>query len=614
MLWNSYMIAPLLLFRSRLSKHERESLDASRILTLVIRGFAGTLTIPASTLKVPQLRSNLPSALTVISRLSSRRAGTRFNSRGIDDDGNVANFVETETILRSPTGITFSYVQARGSVPVFWEQAPGLIPGQQKIYISRSFDATKHAFDKHFEALELKYGAVHIINLLSENKPGELGLSAQFRKHVSRRTQSRENEGALSADRHLQMTEYDFHAETKGPLGYEASSQIRYLINVSLNGFGYFLMEDPPYEKSPSSIEARSSDPRIILQQEGIFRTNCLDCLDRTNLIQTNISLMALENFLHQVGTDTVSEIRMRHSSLWADNGDALSRIYAGTGALKSSFTRHGKMSLAGAFADARKSATRLYVNTFGDKARQNTIDVLMGRLANQVPVDLYDPLNDIVSAELERRIDEYTSSKNIRIWVGSFNVNGRSDGAMTDLSSWLFALREKDGDTPSVVVVAFQEIVELSPQQIMSTDPEPRMIWEKAVKDCLNAHADQYNTKNYVLLRSGQLVGTALLVYVREDAIHDVKNVEGSVKKVRNHLLLFLTNALTWRYRPVFREWPATKEGVPYALSFQTLVFALSQLILQLDSPITTSEIGTTQQSAMGSDFAITGLSKIMT
>lgn len=56
----------------------------------------------------------------------------------------------------------------------------------------------------------------------------------------------------------------------------------------------------------------------------------------------------------------------------------ALSKIYAGTGALKSSFTRHGKMSLAGAFADARKSATRLYVNNFTDKARQNTTDILL--------------------------------------------------------------------------------------------------------------------------------------------------------------------------------------------------------------------------------------------
>jgi len=35
-------------------------------------------------------------------------------------------------------------------------------------------------------------------------------------------------------------------------------------------------------------------------------------------------------------------------------------------------------MSLAGAIADARKSATRVYINNFADKDRQNTIDVLL--------------------------------------------------------------------------------------------------------------------------------------------------------------------------------------------------------------------------------------------
>lgn len=34
----------------------------------------------------------------VISRLSSERAGTRFNVRGTNDDGQVANFVETEQV------------------------------------------------------------------------------------------------------------------------------------------------------------------------------------------------------------------------------------------------------------------------------------------------------------------------------------------------------------------------------------------------------------------------------------------------------------------------------------------------------------------------------------
>lgn len=52
---------------------------------------------------------------------------------------------------------------------------------------------------------------------------------------------------------------------------------------------------------------------------------------------------------------------------------------------MKSSFTRTGKMSLAGAIADARKSATRMYINNFVDKDRQNTIDVLLVRDVDQM-------------------------------------------------------------------------------------------------------------------------------------------------------------------------------------------------------------------------------------
>ena len=33
-------------------------------------------------------------------RLSCERAGTRFNVRGVNDDGAVANFVETEQVRR----------------------------------------------------------------------------------------------------------------------------------------------------------------------------------------------------------------------------------------------------------------------------------------------------------------------------------------------------------------------------------------------------------------------------------------------------------------------------------------------------------------------------------
>lgn len=41
--------------------------------------------------------------------------------RGVDDEGHVANFVETEQLVTMDTSTT-SFVQIRGSVPLFWDQ------------------------------------------------------------------------------------------------------------------------------------------------------------------------------------------------------------------------------------------------------------------------------------------------------------------------------------------------------------------------------------------------------------------------------------------------------------------------------------------------------------
>ncbi len=76
----------------------------------------------------------------LISRRSRYRCGTRYHARGIDEEGHVANFVETEQLATfeppmdagigyysgNATGAenagVFSYVQIRGSVPVHWAQ------------------------------------------------------------------------------------------------------------------------------------------------------------------------------------------------------------------------------------------------------------------------------------------------------------------------------------------------------------------------------------------------------------------------------------------------------------------------------------------------------------
>lgn len=319
------MIDPLVRFRARLSTRERDALDESRILTSAIRGFVLTIIIPAASTPIKTVRTNLPSTLTLISRLSCRRAGTRFNSRGIDDDGYVANFVESETVYWHPSSLCFSYVQIRGSVPVFWEQAAGLLPGQQRIQITRSPEATQPAFDKHFELLELKYGTVHILNLLSVSKPDEEDLTTRYKHHVIRSPSRQVIElDVAEGQRILQHSQFDFHAATKGPAGYEAASNVRRLIDNHVERFVYFLCSDaePGSVGGNNGNNASARSSAVILQQGGVFRTNCLDCLDRTNLVQTIISQMAIECFLDHRGERASAEFWMRHSSIWADNGD----------------------------------------------------------------------------------------------------------------------------------------------------------------------------------------------------------------------------------------------------------------------------------------------------
>ena len=65
---------------------------------------------------------------------------------------------------------------------------------------------------------------------------------------------------------------------------------------------------------------------------------------------------------------------------IFDQNGDALARIYAGTGALNTSFTRSGKKTLAGVLSDASKSVGRMYIANFTDSGKQHAIDEMLVR------------------------------------------------------------------------------------------------------------------------------------------------------------------------------------------------------------------------------------------
>ena len=40
----------------------------------------------------------------------------------------------------------------------------------------------------------------------------------------------------------------------------------------------------------------------VVMTQKGVIRTNCADCLDRTNYVQTKIAIQTFEKILKLLG------------------------------------------------------------------------------------------------------------------------------------------------------------------------------------------------------------------------------------------------------------------------------------------------------------------------
>lgn len=86
--------------------------------------------------------------MTLISRRSRFRAGTRYKKRGLDEDGRCANYVETEQIFTYGSH-TVSFVCVRGSVPLFWSQLGHKYRPPPRL--EKSEVENLQAFRRHFE-------------------------------------------------------------------------------------------------------------------------------------------------------------------------------------------------------------------------------------------------------------------------------------------------------------------------------------------------------------------------------------------------------------------------------------------------------------------------------
>nr|XP_019952804.1 PREDICTED: synaptojanin-1 isoform X4 [Paralichthys olivaceus] len=448
----------------------------------------------------------------IFSRLSSERAGTRFNVRGTNDDGQVANFVETEQVIFLDDKVS-SFIQIRGSIPLFWEQ-PGIQVGSHRVKLSRGFEANAPAFERHFSALRRLYGKQVIINLLG-SKEGEHMLSKAFQSHL------KASEHATA----VKMVNFDYHQNVKGGKADKLHSILKPYLNKFVEECGFFYY---------------AADSGIRRTQGGTIRTNCLDCLDRTNSVQAFFALEMLPKQLEEMSLTEKPQLVARFQevfrTMWSVNGDSVSKIYAGTGALD------GKAK-AGKLKDGARSVTRTIQNNFFDSSKQEAIDIL--RLGSTLNSDLADKARALLTTSslyasprvllgMCQNYHKYTMPKQIRVCVGTWNVNGgkqfRSIAFRNQtLNDWLLDAPKKAGHPEfqdskanpiDIFAIGFEEMVELNAGNIVSASTTNQKLWAAELQK--NISRDH----KYVLLASEQLVGVCLFVFIRPQHAPFIRDV----------------------------------------------------------------------------------------
>ncbi|WVQ86222.1 hypothetical protein IAT38_008390 [Cryptococcus sp. DSM 104549] len=375
--WNRFLMGKMI------DLTENQGVDMSRFILPVMYG---SIELRSTTLNSRDL------LFLLISRRSRHRAGTRYFSRGLNSLGNVSNFNETEQIVlfdpaseqgeyrrgRVDGRERLSFVQTRGSVPLFWAEVNNLRykPDLQIM----DYTETPKALKAHLDSMITTYGHTYLVNLVNQ-KGHEQPVKEAFEKYMSLVSST----DPLIAEK-AHYVYFDFHHECKG-LRFDRISVLVDRLAPALSEMGWFHSVNPHSSTSTTAAAgAPGAGVAVLAKQQGVVRSNCMDCLDRTNVAQAALGRWVLNQQLRGAGVLSVKEGVEDHEEfmaifreVWADHGDTVSRAYAGTGALKSDYTRTGKRSKEGLLQDGVKSVVRYIRNNFFDGDRQDSFDIITG-------------------------------------------------------------------------------------------------------------------------------------------------------------------------------------------------------------------------------------------
>lgn len=158
-------------------------------------------------------------------------------------------------------------------MPLYWSQ-PG-IRYRPPPKLDASPDEDKAAFAKHFNSeFDIYGGPITCVSLVEKTGREKIIGDAYL-------------DNALAFNRpDLNFIYFDFHEYCRG-MKFE---------NVNV-------LVDAIEEEYIKSVRYCWLDKHgVVCKQQGVFRVNCIDCLDRTNVVQTAIAKSVLETMLTKLG------------------------------------------------------------------------------------------------------------------------------------------------------------------------------------------------------------------------------------------------------------------------------------------------------------------------
>ncbi|XP_048063834.1 polyphosphoinositide phosphatase [Megalobrama amblycephala] len=382
-------------------------------LLYIIHGFCGQSKL---------LIYGRPVYVTLIARRSSRFAGTRFLKRGANCEGDVANEVETEQIIHDASvmsltaGSFSSCVQVRGSVPLHWSQDISTMMPKPPIRLDQA-DPYAHVAALHFDQMLQRFGSpIIILNLVKkrEKRKHEKILSEELYPAITNLNQF------LPPEHGIEYIAWDMARYTKSKLC-NVLDRLSMIAENVVKRTGFFvnrpdfychtLRPDGGWRDLGGKV---TPNGRL---QTGVLRTNCVDCLDRTNTAQFMVGKCALAYQLYALGMIDKPKLQFDtdcvrlFEELYEDHGDTLSLQYGGSQLVHrvktyrkiAPWTQHSK--------DIMQTLSRYYSNAFSDADRQDAINLFLQVFQPseskphlwELPTDFYLHHSNTMSLPLQR-------------------------------------------------------------------------------------------------------------------------------------------------------------------------------------------------------------------